>query len=370
MTESKVRIAVIGAGSWSSRVLIPQVLSHPGAELVALCTRTEESLRRAGAQFGVQRLYRDYEELLSREELDAVCIGSTHNLHFEMARAALERGLHTFCEKPLGMNSEQTGRLAQLARSTGLKTMVSFTNRWVPEALYARKLIAEGYCGEAFHYNVCHMASYGRPGGAWMWRADPDLGGGVLYDLGCHNLDLALWLNGPITAVCADLRNTSPERRRGEQWLPTPTDDSDVFLAKFANGCQGVFHISWTALDTRGTRHEIAGREGMLCLSLFHDVWLNSLEGCRAEDPGLRPLHVPEEIQSSIPRKVQTEEDREAARQAFLFAYPSLVRAFIDSILQDTPASPSFAEGHAVQKVMDAILTSHRERRWVEVEAD
>lgn len=362
-----IRTAVIGVGSWANRVQIPQVVSHPQAELVALSARTEEKLQAAGEQFGVTALYRDYQDLLSRDDLDAVCVSSTHNMHYEMAKAALERGLHVFSEKPLGMNSRQTDELARLAEQQGVKTMVAFTNRWLPETQYAKRLLSEGLVGEPFHYNICQLAGYGRPGGNWMWRADATMGGGVLYDLGCHNIDLALWLNGPITAVCATRKNTVPERKRGEEMVPTTAADTDAFLAQYANGCQGLFHISWTTPGDRVMRHELAGRDGMVALNLYHDVWDNHIAACQAGEPRLEPLTVPDEYQGAIPRAVATPEERMAARQVFLFGYPSLVRAFLDSIANDTDPSPSFADGHATQQVMDAVICSAQEGRWVTV---
>jgi len=368
MTTDKVRIAVIGIGSWANRVHIPQALSHSGAELAALCARSEDKLKAAGEQFGIQRLFTDYEQLLSAEDIDAVTISTTHNAHYEIAKAALQAGKHVFCEKPLAVNSTQSGELAGLAQDKGVKTMVAFTNRWVPEAIHAKQLLAEGFCGETFHYNVCQLASYGRPGGNWMWRAVPELaGGGVLFDLGCHNIDMALWLNGPIRSVCATLKNTSPQRQKGDELLPTTADDTDAFIAQYESGTQGIFHISWTSTGDRVMRHEIAGREGLLVLNLYHDVWQNRLAGCKAGEADARPLVPPDEIQSTIPRAVASEQERQAAHEAFLLRYPSLVRAFIECILQDTEPTPSFADGHETQKVMDAILQSDRERRWVDV---
>jgi len=375
-----IRVGVIGVGSWANRIQIPQVLSHPAAELVALSARTEEKLRAAGEQFGVTGLYTDYEQLLARDDLDAVCLSSSHNMHYEMAKAALQRGLHVFCEKPLGMNSAQTRELRDLAAGgvrapalqNGIKTMVAFTNRWVPESIYSKRLVDEGYVGEAFHYNVCQLAGYARPDRDWFWRADPALGGGVLYDLGCHNIDLAMWLNGPIRSVCATWKNTAPQRMdRGlssPRLRDTVTNDTIAFLAEFANGCEGIFHISWTCPGDRVMRHELAGRDGLLVLDLFHDVWRNGLMGCKAGDARTQPLPPPDDIQPAIPRDVSTDEKREAALQAFRFKASSLVRAFLDCIVNDTPVGPDFAAGHETQRVMDAVLLSADERRWVEVE--
>ncbi len=368
MSDSKLRVGVIGVGSWANRVHIPQVLSHSGAELVALSARSEDKLRKAGEEFGVERLFTDYRALLDMDDLDAVTISSTHNAHYEIAKAALDRGLHVFCEKPLGLNSAQTGELADLASRAGVKTMVAFTNRWVPEAIYARELMQSGFCGEVFHYNVCQLAGYGMPGRNWMWRADPDLaGGGVLFDLGCHNIDLAMWLNGPIRRVCATLKNTAPTRMKDGQPAPTLVDDTDAFIAEYANGTQGVFHISWTAPGDRIMRHEIAGMDGRIELNLYHDVWSNALRGVRAGESDLAPMPPPDEIQANIPRAIATEDERAAARKVFLTGYPSLVRAFIDCIIDDTDDAPNFADGHATQQVMDAVMESNRKGRWATI---
>lgn len=366
--NNKLKVAVIGVGSWANRVHIPQVLSHDGAQLVGLCARTEQKLKAAGEEFDVQRLYTDYEELIAQDDIDAVTISTTHDAHYRIAKAALQRGLHVFCEKPLGLDSKQTGELAGLAEEAGVKTMVAFTNRWVPEAKYCKQLMDDGFCGEVFHYNVLQLAGYALPDRDWIWRADPHMaGGGVLFDLGCHNIDLAIWLNGPIRRLCATLKTTAPRREKGGEMVPTPVDDTDAIIAQFEKGSQGIFHISWTCPGDRTMRHEIAGRDGRIRLNLYHDIWINSLSALRTGEDHLQKMTVPDELQGQIPRQAETQQQREEARHAFLTKYPSLVCAFIDCIIHDTDDAPNFADGHATQQVMDAILDSDARGRWIEI---
>jgi predicted dehydrogenase len=370
VTAEKLRIGIIGVGWWANTVHARGILSHPQAELVALSCRTEKQLRKAGQELGVEALYTDYRGLLDHDGLDAVTVSATHNAHYPIALAALERGLHVFCEKPLGLNAQETRRLAGVARETGVKTMVAFTNRWVPEAAWTRKLLADGAWGEVFHYNLCKLASYGGPGGGWMWRADPGLaGGGVLFDLGCHVIDIAQWLIGRMEAVCATQKTTVPERPRDGVMTPTPVDDSTAFLARFEGGVQGVFHVSWTAVGGRVERHEICGAEAMLVLNLDHDNWINSLHISK-RGGSARPVTIPDSLQGRIPREVSTPAEREVAHRAFIEDHPSLVRAFIDAIANDTESSPSFEDGHCTQQVMDAIVLSARERRWVDTRTE
>jgi myo-inositol 2-dehydrogenase/D-chiro-inositol 1-dehydrogenase len=362
-----IRVGVIGVGWWANSVHVRGILSHPQAELVALCCRGEEKLKAAGCEFGVGALYSDYRELLARDDLDAVTISTTHNAHYPVALAALERGLHVFCEKPLGLNSRETEHLARAAREAGVRTMVAFTSRWVPEARVAQRMLAEGAIGDLLHYTVTKFASYGGPKSRWMWRADPALaGGGVLFDLGCHVIDLAQWLIAPLQVVCASQKTLVPERLHDGERLPTPVDDSTAFLGEFATGLQGVFHISWTAIGSRLERHEICGEGGTLILNLDHDNWINALHISRPGDPEPEPVPIPDWAQGRIPRDVSTTEKRQIAHQAFIENHPSLVRAFIDAILAGEDAPPTFADGHATQRAMDAILASDQERRWCE----
>jgi predicted dehydrogenase len=365
----RVKVGIIGVGSWANAVHARGVLSHPGAELAALCCRSESKLRAAGREFGVTSLYTDYQRLLDQPGLSAVTVGATHDAHYPIALAALQRGLHVFCEKPLALNAQQTAILVQVARQAGVKTCVAFTNRWVPEAAYARELLHEGVCGEVFHYNACKMASYGGPGSPWMWRADPQLaGGGVLFDLGCHVIDLAHWLIGPMRSVCALQETVVPERPVPDGTLrPTPVDDATALVAEFESGVQGVFHVSWAAMGARWERTEIAGSEGTLVLNLDHDNWENSLHMGHPGESAPAPVTIPDWAQGRIPRTTNTLDQRQAARRAFIEDHPSLVRAFIDAILHDTEPFPTFEDGHRAQRVMDAIVQSARERRWVAV---
>ena len=365
---SRLRIGVIGVGWWANAVHSRGILSHPGAELAALSCRTEEKLRAAGDEFGVDALFTDWRDLLALEGLDAVTISTTHDVHYPNALAAMERGLHVFCEKPLGLNSRETERLVEVARATGVKTMVAFTNRWVPETLVAREKLAEGAIGEVLHYTVTKFAGYGGPKSRWMWRADPALaGGGVLSDLGCHVIDLAQWLIAPIGCLSADQRTFVPERPKRDHMLPTPVDDATACLAEFENGVQGVFHISWTAIGSQMERHEFCGTEGTLILNLDHDNWANTLHLSEPGDPEPRPVPIPDWAQGHIPRDVSTTEKRQIAHQAFIEDHPSLVRAFIDALFADEHRPPTFEDGHATQRVMDAIIEGDQTRRWVDV---
>jgi len=147
--------------------------------------------------------------------------------------------------------------------------MVAFTNRWVPEAKYTKRLMEENFCGETFHYNICQLAAYGRPGGNWMWRSVPELSGGASSTTSASTT----WTSASGSAAHQGrLRNAQDHLPRASQRrrpAPTAGDDTDAFIAEFQSGAQGIFHISWTSVGDRIMRHEIAGRDGFLSLSLY-----------------------------------------------------------------------------------------------------
>src|SRR5258708_27917781 len=97
---NKVRIGIIGAGWWATSAHIPAVKSHPDAELVAVQSREKAKAKKIARDFGAKHACTTLEEILAIEELDAVIVSSTPNVHYAQARAALERALHVLIETP------------------------------------------------------------------------------------------------------------------------------------------------------------------------------------------------------------------------------------------------------------------------------
>ncbi len=102
--EQKIKLGVIGAGSFTSRRHIHTIIGSPDAELVALCRRDEAMLRRMADHFGCRNTFTDYRQMLDEVEMDGVLVTTPHALHYEHTRAALEKGLHVMVEKPFAIN--------------------------------------------------------------------------------------------------------------------------------------------------------------------------------------------------------------------------------------------------------------------------
>src|SRR5437868_3967437 len=120
--SAAVRFGVIGAGWFASRRHMPEMCGSAKVTLIALCRRDAEARAKMATKFGVpaERAFSDWQRMLEATELDAVLIATPPYLHYEQAKAALERGLHVLLEKPMTIRSAEAWELAALAKERGL----------------------------------------------------------------------------------------------------------------------------------------------------------------------------------------------------------------------------------------------------------
>ncbi|MCS7061622.1 MAG: Gfo/Idh/MocA family oxidoreductase [Anaerolineae bacterium] len=144
----KAHIALVGAGWWGTYAHIPALKHHPRAELVAVQSRSREKAEQIAADFGVPFACVALEETLAIEGLNGVIISTTPNVHYEQARAALERGLHTLIEKPMTITAAEAGELVALARRKKVCCLIGCPWHYNRHAIEARRLIRTGALGE------------------------------------------------------------------------------------------------------------------------------------------------------------------------------------------------------------------------------
>jgi predicted dehydrogenase len=144
----KVRIGVIGAGWWATSAHIPAIKLHAEAELVAVQSREKGKAEKIARDFGAKHACVTLEEILALEELDAVIVASTPNVHFPQAKAALERGLHVLIEKPMTLTVDEARELVDLAKQKKLQLLISCPWHFTRHGIEARRLIQSGALGD------------------------------------------------------------------------------------------------------------------------------------------------------------------------------------------------------------------------------
>ncbi|NQU39737.1 MAG: Gfo/Idh/MocA family oxidoreductase [Lentisphaerae bacterium] len=143
----RVRCAVVGAGWWACEAHLPALQKHPKAELVAVQKRTHEAAQKVADNFGARQACTTMEQVLAIDDLDGVIISSTPNMHFEQARAALERGLHVLIEKPMTITAAEALELQALAEHKQVVLLVSCPWHYTAHGIAARQLIQSGSLG-------------------------------------------------------------------------------------------------------------------------------------------------------------------------------------------------------------------------------
>lgn len=357
---NRVRVGVIGTSPFAEILHLEYLAADDRAELAAICGRDRARAEEVARKYGIARVFSDWRELLDRAELDAVVIVTPDDLHYSMALAALERGLHVLCEKPLANTAQQARELYETAERKRVKHMTMYTSRWFPGFRHARRLVEEGYVGRLYHATFRQFV-----GGArqphYRWRRDARRGNGVLADLGSHKIDMARWLCGDIVAVAAsaDAYTTRPGPD-GEAVLGTPANDTALLVVRFAGGGQGSIHVSSVAHTAQGGQaevNELHGEGGTL------EISQTAVRGARGDEKAIATLELPPNLIGGVDLSRPL---LEWAREYFL-TQPVGDRAFLEAIVSDRPAAPSFYDGWKAQEVIDAALESSRTGRWVTI---
>lgn len=338
MRSSKVRVGMVSTSWWADLFHLPSLKSHPQADLVSICGRNLERAQEMAEKYAISCVFADYGEMLSQSDLDAVVIASPDDQHYPMTMAALEAGLHVFCEKPLTLNLDDAKRMRDKAKSTGLVNGVVFTNRWAPKYRYLHDLVHQGYLGKLYHSEIHRQFGYAR-GQNYLWRYDQDRANGVLGDLGVHMIDLALWMLGDIASVSANLA-VCVERES----TPNPANDSAMCLVEYIDGSHGLIRTSAVNHLGDGITIKLYGENGTLEVA-------DEIQGAQKAEEQMQKIDIPEHYFEGI--------DNAEWGQVFLHQSAG-PRAFIDAILSGQRMDPDFSDGYKAQQVVQAALDSHQ----------
>ncbi|MDR1930944.1 MAG: Gfo/Idh/MocA family oxidoreductase, partial [Treponema sp.] len=256
-------------------------------KLVGICDTNLEAARLMKEQNGFEFAVSDPAELLARGDIDAVTVSTPNVFHREQILAALAAGKHVYCDKPLAAGYAEALELVEARRKSGLIAQVNHQFRCFPAVIRAKQLIAEGRIGNimSFHGAYLHSGSIDKdkPIG---WKQDKAMGGGgVLFDLGSHILDLLHSLLGDFTGLFASTRILYPQRpdSRGEM-VRISADDSAWILLKLPCGAQGLVEASKIHTGTNDDLNfEIYGDRGALRFDSNYPNWLEFFDNTRPE---------------------------------------------------------------------------------------
>jgi len=268
---------VIGIGDITIRRVLPAIQAEPRCNLYGVVTRDA-----AKAAPYRTRVWNTLEEALGDSAIDAVYVATPVFLHAPQTIEALRAGKHVICEKPMAMNEAEALAMLAAAEHSGKMFGVAYYRRCYPKIQRARQLIEAGVIGKpVFAELTNHMWFDGS--GARGWLFDPDkAGGGPLFDIASHRIDVLNFLFGKPVHVAAQLSNVVQHY---------PVEDNATVLIEYENGTRGMVDVRW---HSRIKRDEcrIRGTEGEMEMSPLNGPDLVFPGGCESL-PAHDNLHYP-----------------------------------------------------------------------------
>lgn len=377
----KYRTAVVGMGYIGTAHI--EALQRIGMPVCAISDINVKACEAIAEKYGIKEVYGNYQDMFDKENLDAVHICTPNHMHYEIAVAALKKGIHVFCEKPLALTCEQSRELVALAKQAGVVTAINYNYRYYPAVQHARGMVKAEKIGKVNIIIGNYLQDWLLYDTDYNWRLEKEIGGDsrAVADIGSHWCDLAQHVSGSkIVSVMADLMTVHNVRKKSKggsvtfakadnqgeyEDKPMTTEDYAGVLVRFENGAKGVFSVSQVSAGQKCTiRLEVYGAEQSV-------AWEH--ENANALWVGKRDENC------EIVTKSPTGMNEDGAKFAHYPAghpegYPSVVKNickdFYASIENGEPSEtlPTFEDGYVQAKIVDAILKSSAEARWIDVE--
>ncbi|MCL4416663.1 MAG: Gfo/Idh/MocA family oxidoreductase, partial [Actinobacteria bacterium] len=263
--NKKVGVGLIGAGSIAEIGHFPSIAQIQEAELIAICDPIEKYRENALKKWSAKTAYKDYQEMLKREDIDIVIIASPNIFHHEHAISCAQAGKHVIIEKPFACTNYEGWDIVNNAKKCGTKVMVGCNYRFWEQHLIAKDLLSKGIIGDLKMGSSKSHESwdlYHEMISLTKFRTDAKLAGaGALFDLGSHMVDLLLWLMGKdVKRVCGIAKNIT----RPKEY--TLLDDCVYIQIEFSDNSYGIVDLNrFSPVVTQGC--EILGTKGTILTS-------------------------------------------------------------------------------------------------------
>lgn len=385
---TKLRVAMIGHGFMGSAHSVgwrqaPRMFELPAeVEMAVVVGRKPEGAAAAAERWGWQEWASDWREVIARDDIDIVDVVTPGDSHAEIAIAALDAGKHVLCEKPLAntvAEAEAMAAAAERAAARGIRAMVGFTYRRVPAVTLLRDLIAQGVVGEIQQVRAAYRQDWlVDPQMPLAWRLQKEhAGSGALGDIGAHAIDTAQFVTGlGVTAVSGTIETIVKQRpllgsgsglsgTAADGYGDVTVDDVAIFTGRLANGALVSFEATRFATGRKNQLTiEVSGTKGALAFDLEDLNSLNFYDRTAAGDrQGFTKILVTEGVHPYVAGWWPA-----GHMLGYEHGFSHQVVDLVNGIVAGTDPHGTFAEGLAVQRVLDAVeVSSARESAWVRI---
>ncbi len=382
-----IRVGVIGSG-FMGAAHVEALRRVPGVEVAAIASIDTPKARELSEQFAIPIVHEDWQGIVADSTIEAVHNTTPNNLHYEINKALLEAGKHVLSEKPLTMTSAESTVLVDLAKRSGLVTGINFNYRGYPLIQHARALVRRGDVGRIFNVHGHYIQDWLLYDTDYNWRIDTEISGAsrTVADIGSHWCDLVQFITGlKIKRVFGDLFTVHPTRKKPRTTVESfkglgegpaaeydeveiDTEDAANVLVQFEGGARGSFTVSQISAGRKNRQwFQIDGSKKALSWDQEHpnSLWIGSRDepnGVLIKDPSLL---APEAKSFAHYPGGHPEGYPDGPKNLFTKFYNFIRDGKKPGV--DEAGFPTFVDGDWEVRMVEAVLQSHREQRWVDV---
>jgi len=283
-----IRWGLIGCGDIARKRVAPALNRSANSKLVAVSRANSQLLDSFADQFGVEKRYADWQELVCDAEINAVYVATPVYLHEQQTVAAANAGKHVLCEKPMALNVAQCDQMIAACTRNKVKLGVAYYRHFYPVILRIKEIIESGELGAPVLAQINAFEWFDpEPGHPREWLLQPELsGGGPMFDFGCHRVEVLLDLFGPIGDVKSTMGNVLFERK---------VEDVASAQFRFESGACATLSVSHAAFEPQDTLSLFCSRGSIHVPVLTNGTMrIISKSGERVEEhPAARNIHQP-----------------------------------------------------------------------------
>lgn len=227
-----INVGIIGCGKMAS-AHINVLQQFDDVKITAVCD-IDEAKRLATAETAGANAYADYAEMLEQEELSLVVICLPPAMHGDCVRYCAGKGVNIFIEKPMGIDTADCRLMIEACKENGVKLFVGHMQRYLRENQIAKALVESGKYGKLVAIHEVRQCQYPNPVSSPKWLMDRSVsGGGMMYNLGAHTIDMAQYISGS----CVDIAEC------GVNFMEAGTENMAVGFLKLENGVAVTFNL-------------------------------------------------------------------------------------------------------------------------------
>jgi predicted dehydrogenase len=248
---------VLGPGFVATHAVIPAIQQLSNAGILAVASHSRERAQSTATQFGIERSYDDYAQLLADPDINAIYIALPNHLHHEWTIRAAQAGKHVLCEKPLAMTAAECDEMIATCQQARVLLMEAVMFRFHPRMQYLKHMLTSGTCGEIRYAHIAFSFPFNSPGN---YRNYSQFGGGALLDVGSYCVNAARWLIG-----------AEPQAIQGISYSRNGVDLSTSAILHFEQDVLAHIQCSFAAAEHQVI--EVVGSTAAVTAPLAFTAW-------------------------------------------------------------------------------------------------